>query len=87
MADPLDECGFSQCANLRNQRFARLSLGAIEPDFQQFMMIKGQQNFMHHRRGQTMMTDDDDRFLGMSQRFQITFLQIGECDHKSDYVG
>lgn len=51
------------------------------------MMIKRQQNFMHHRRGQAMMTDDDHRFAGMSQRFQITFLQIGECDHKSDYVG
>ena len=82
MADPLNQRRIGRRANLLDHSLARFPILGVDPDFDQFVMIEGQQDFMHDRRRDAAIADDHDRLAGMSQGFEMTLLRIGERKHK-----
>ena len=83
MPDPLNQRRFGRRANLPDHGLARFPILGVDPDFDQFVMIEGQQDFMHDRRRDAAIADDHDRLAGMSQGFEMTLLRIGEREHES----
>ncbi len=84
MANPLHEFGGGCRADSRNHGFTADAIFSIDPDFDQFMMIKCLDDFLHNPWRQAVITDDHNRFAGMSQGFEMAFVQMGESRHE-DY--
>ena len=83
MADPLNQRCLGRRANLRDHGLARFPIFGIDPDFDQFMMIERQQDFMQDRRRDPAVADDHDRLAVMGQGLEMTLLRIGEREHES----
>ena len=83
MANPLDQRRLGRRANLRNHGFARFAILGVDPDFDQFVMIERQQDFVQDRWRDAIVADNHDRLTGMSQGFEMTFLRMGEREHES----
>ena len=83
MADPLNQRCLGRRANLRSHGLARFPILGVDPDFDQFMMIERQQDFMQDRRRDAAVADDHDRFTVMGQGFEMTLLRISEREHES----
>lgn len=79
MADSLDQLGVEGFANLGYHGGACLSIGGIEPDFDQLVMIQGTFDLVQHGRVDTAATDDDDGLEIMGERLQLIFLDL--CQH------
>ena len=83
MANPLDQRRLGRRANLRNHGFARFAILGVDPDFDQFVMIERQQNFVQDCRRDAAVADDHHRLAGMGQGFEMTLLRMGEHEHES----
>ena len=81
MSDPLDQCRVGRRANLRDHHFPRLAIFGINSDFDQFVMVESQQDFMDDRRCDAVVADDHDRLAVMSQGFEMTLLRVGQDGH------
>ena len=87
MANPLDQRRLGRHANLRNHGLARFTILGVDPDFDQFMMIERQQDFVQDRRRDAVVADDYDRLAVMGQGLEMTLLWIGEREHESTRDG
>lgn len=81
MSDPLDKRRVGRRANLRDHRFPRLAIFGINSDFDQFVMVESQQDFMDDRRCDAVVADDHDRLAVMGQGFEMTLLRVGQDGH------
>lgn len=80
--DPLDERRGSRRANLRNHQFARFPIGGVDPDLDQFVMVEGLDDFLHDRRSDAVVADNDDWLEVVSQGFEMTLLRMSEDEHE-----
>ncbi len=87
MSDPLDERRIRRRANPRDHGFARSAILGVNSDFDQFMMIERQQDFMHDSRRDAAVADNHDWLAGMGQGLEMTLLWIGEREHESHRDG
>ena len=83
MANPLDQRRFGRRANLLDHGLARFAILGVDPDFDQFVMIERQQDFVQDCRGNAAIADDHDRLARMGQGLEMTLLRIGEREHES----
>ena len=83
MADPLDQRRLGRRANLLDHGLARFPILGVDPDFDQFVMIERQQNFVQDRRRDAVAANDHDRLAGVGQGFKMTLLRMGEREHES----
>lgn len=81
VSDPLDQCRVGRRANLRDHRFPRFTIFGVDSNFDQFMMVKSQQDFMDDRWRDAVIADDHDRLAVMGQGFEVTLLRIGQDGH------
>lgn len=82
MSDPLNQRRLGRRANLPDHGLARFPILGIDPDFDQFVMVERQQDFVQDRWRDTTVADDHDRLASMGQGFEMTFLRIGEREHE-----
>ena len=68
-------------ANLRAHRFPRCTIFGVDSNFDQFMMVESQQDFMNNRRGDAVVADDHDRLAVMGQGCEMTLLRVGQDGH------
>ncbi len=81
MSDPLDQCRVGRRANFRDHRFPCLAIFGIDSNFEQFVMVESQQDFMDDRRCDAVVADDHDRLAVMGQGFEMTLLRVGQDGH------
>ena len=81
VANSLDQCRVGRRANLRDHRFPRFAIFGINSNFDQFMMVESQQDFMDDRRCDAVVADDHDRLAVMGQGFEMTLLRVGQDRH------
>ena len=84
MSDPLDQRRAGGRADLGNQQISGFPIRCIDPDLNQFVVIKGLNNFVQDRRGHAVITDNDDRLAGMGQGFEMSHLRIVEIEHEGE---
>ncbi len=78
MPHSLHQFSFESGANRLDHIRAGLPVLGIEADFDQFMMIQGQGDFIEYRRGQSLVADDNDGFAGMGEGLEVAFLNVIE---------
>lgn len=81
MSDPLDQYRVGRRANLRDHRFPRFAIFGVNSNFEQFMMVESQQDFMDDRRCDAAIADDHNRLAVMGQGFEMTLLRVGQDGH------
>ena len=81
VANSLDQRRIGRRANLRDHHFPRLAIFGINSDFDQFVMVESQQDFMDDRRCDAVVADDHDRLAVMGQGFEMTLLRVGQDGH------
>ena len=81
VANSLDQRRVGRRANLRDHRFPRLSIFGVDSNFDQFVMVESQQDFMGDRRRDAAVADDYDRLAVMGQGFEMTLLRVGQDGH------
>ncbi len=81
VTNSLDQCCIGRRANLRDYRFPRLAIFGINSDFDQFVMVESQQDFMDDRRCDAVVADDHNRLAVMGQGFEMTLLRVGQDGH------
>lgn len=81
MSDPLDKRRVGRRANLRDHRFPRLAIFGINSNFDQFMVVESQQDFMGDHWCDAVVTDDHNRLAVMGQGFEMTLLRVGQDRH------
>lgn len=87
VADPLDQRRPGRRADFSDHGLARFAILGVHPDFDQFVMIERQQDFVQDRWRDAAVADDHDRLAGMSQGFEMTLPRIGERKHESYHDG
>lgn len=81
MSNPLDQCRVGRRANLRDHRFSRFTIFGVDSNFDQFVMVESQQDFMSDRWRDAVVADDHDRLAAMGQGFEVALLRIGQGGH------
>ena len=84
MSNSLNQRRASRRADFANHLVAVFPIFGIDPDFDQFMMIERQDNFVQDCWSYAMITDNYDRFAGMRQSFEMAFLWIAEIEHAKE---
>ena len=84
MPNPLDQRRAGGRADLGNQPVASFPIRGIDPDLNQFVVIKSLNNFVQDGRGHAVITDNDDRLAGMGQGFEMALLRIVEIEHEGE---
>ncbi len=81
VSDPLDQRCIGRRANLRDHRFTRFAIFGVDPNFDQFMMVEGEQDFMGDRRRDAAVADDHDWLAVMGQGLEMALLRVGQDGH------
>ncbi len=82
VSDPLDQRRVANRTDLGNQPVAGFPIGRIDPDLDQFVVVKGLDNFVQDRRGHAVIADHYNWFAGMGQGLEMALLWIVELEHE-----
>ena len=77
VANSLDQRRIGRRANLRDHRFPRFTIFGINSNFDQFMVVESQQDFMGDHWCDAVVTDDHNRLAVMGQGLEMTLLRVG----------
>ncbi len=81
MAQALDEHRGGFRADFCDHLGARLSIVGIDPKLDQFVTVERLDDFVHDRRGEAVVADDDHGLEVVGQRLELTFLRMGKGKH------
>jgi len=80
----LHGCAIERLADRTEHRLPRLAVVAKDAHLDQVVREEGDVDFVQHRRGYAVMTDDDDRFEMMSFGAKLAALGWGKWVHAQE---